>query len=260
MNEEGIRFFRYVLPGLVFFIETLLFAYIVLPEQTVCFLNDHFQELGAVAAVLLASGGLGFIFASIHHFVHWQPCFSRFEKGIFDHRKVIKKLHDSQLIDPIIWGEISNCPHQTKAKMKALKHSQSLWYKLLKPRRAGKVAIDNLGHRAQGLGAARIASVFAFFSAIFLSMRYGTPTFEPCAIARTLLMLFIGIFAIYMFHTGYRRIAKLAHSQYTITLCKEADVRKKRITEAAYLRSVSRESIPGHEFDDWLAAEAEIDK
>lgn len=168
MNEEGIRFFRYVLPGLVFFIETLLFAYIILPEQTVCFLNDHFKDLGTAAAVFLASGGLGFIFASIHHFVHWQPCFSCFE-NTFDHRIVINKLHASQLIDPTIWEEINkNYSNQTKAKMEALKHSQSLWYKLLKPRRAGKVAIDNLGHRAQGLGAARIASVFALFRCYLL--------------------------------------------------------------------------------------------
>src|SRR3970040_1571748 len=121
MNEEGIRFFRYVLPGLVFFIETLLFAYIILPEQTVCFLNDHFQELGAAAAVFLASGGLGFIFASIHHFVHWQPCFSCFEKGIFDHRELVTKLHDSQqiVIDEKAWKKII-CPHnQTMAKMEA---------------------------------------------------------------------------------------------------------------------------------------------
>lgn len=73
-------------------------------------------------------------------------------------------------------------------------------------------------------------------------------------------MLFIGLFAIYIFHTGYKRIADLAHGQYTITLYKEADIRRKRIMEAAYLRSESRRNIPGHELDDWLAAEAEIDK
>jgi hypothetical protein len=222
MNEEGIKFLRYVVPGLVFFVETLLFAYIILPEQTGCFLNDHFKDLGTAATVFLASGGLGFIFASIHHFVHWQPCFSYFEEDIFDHRKVIKKLRDSQLIelDEMTLEKI-NCSHQTIAKMEALKHSQSLWYELLKPRHAGKVAIDNLGHLAQGLGAARIASVFALFSAICL-MQYVSPMYEPCAIARTLLMLFISISVIYMFHTGYRRVADLAHDQYTITLCKKA--------------------------------------
>lgn len=32
------------------------------------------------------------------------------------------------------------------------------------------------------------------------------------------------------------------------------------IAEAAYLRSKNRGFAPGHELDDWLAAEAEIDE
>lgn len=33
-----------------------------------------------------------------------------------------------------------------------------------------------------------------------------------------------------------------------------------RIAEAAYLRAQSRGFVPGHELDDWLAAEKEIDE
>ena len=35
------------------------------------------------------------------------------------------------------------------------------------------------------------------------------------------------------------------------------DVRHRRIAERAYRRAEQRGFVPGHEFDDWLAAEAE---
>lgn len=38
----------------------------------------------------------------------------------------------------------------------------------------------------------------------------------------------------------------------------EADERLRRIQEAAYYKSERRAFVPGHELDDWLAAEREI--
>lgn len=38
-----------------------------------------------------------------------------------------------------------------------------------------------------------------------------------------------------------------------------ADERRMRIAQAAYYRAERRGFTPGHELDDWLAAEAEID-
>ena len=39
----------------------------------------------------------------------------------------------------------------------------------------------------------------------------------------------------------------------------EPKVRHAMITEAAYYRAQRRGFAPGHEFDDWLAAEIEVD-
>jgi hypothetical protein len=36
--------------------------------------------------------------------------------------------------------------------------------------------------------------------------------------------------------------------------------RRERIAEIAYFRALARGFEPGHELEDWLAAEAEIDK
>jgi hypothetical protein len=38
-----------------------------------------------------------------------------------------------------------------------------------------------------------------------------------------------------------------------------AEVREKLIAEAAYYRAQRRGFAPGHELEDWLAAEAEVD-
>ena len=39
----------------------------------------------------------------------------------------------------------------------------------------------------------------------------------------------------------------------------DPDVRRMRVEFAAYLRAEQRGFVPGHELEDWLAAEAEID-
>jgi hypothetical protein len=36
--------------------------------------------------------------------------------------------------------------------------------------------------------------------------------------------------------------------------------RHKKITEAAYFKAQQRGFVPGHELDDWLAAEQKVDK
>jgi hypothetical protein len=40
----------------------------------------------------------------------------------------------------------------------------------------------------------------------------------------------------------------------------DADDRERRIREAAYLRAQERGFQPGHELEDWLAAEQEVDR
>jgi hypothetical protein len=39
----------------------------------------------------------------------------------------------------------------------------------------------------------------------------------------------------------------------------EAGSREERISEAAFFKAAARGFVPGHEWDDWLAAEKEID-
>ena len=61
--------------------------------------------------------------------------------------------------------------------------------------------------------------------------------------------------------TGNASLAGLDASPSTASALSllDPDVRRMRVEFAAYLRAEQRGFVPGHELEDWLAAEAEID-
>jgi hypothetical protein len=56
-----------------------------------------------------------------------------------------------------------------------------------------------------------------------------------------------------------RTIRKLAVAISPATLTHSCDGREQMIREAAYLKAARRGFEPGHELEDWLAAEQELD-
>lgn len=58
-----------------------------------------------------------------------------------------------------------------------------------------------------------------------------------------------------MYQTGEGLVATNSHSD---SLPIDSDIRQSMIAEAAYLRAEQRGFAPGHEMDDWLAAEQEL--
>lgn len=71
--DEARRFLRYVTPGLVFLVETLLLLWVLLPDWPEEQLRQIKKDagLGFVLAAILGSGGLGFVFSIAHHWLHW---------------------------------------------------------------------------------------------------------------------------------------------------------------------------------------------
>jgi hypothetical protein len=53
--------------------------------------------------------------------------------------------------------------------------------------------------------------------------------------------------------TGHSRYSQIAQMML------ERDIRHEMIAQAAYFRAERRGFEPGHELEDWLAAEAEVD-
>lgn len=274
VGDEGRRFLRYVTPGLVYGLETLLFLLILMPDPTLYVLSKvsiKDNALGTSVAAFFASGALGYIFHAVHHSVHWSRCFSCLEKSIFDHQKVIDRLREARLMPPIGFDGIDgyikryeDANDPVKKQMLAESISLALWYHFVESKSLKTDTFDLLGNQAHGLGAARIASVFAFFTTFVIGLYtlHGTPNFVWChtdTLVRCGAVLILSCCAICVFHGGYRRVSEIEHEAYIITLMKKADVRKKQIAEKAYLRSLSRRDNPGNALDDWLTAEAGVD-
>jgi hypothetical protein len=231
MGEEGRRFLRYVMPGLVYGVETLLFLLIVLPKPTICILSkiSGKDALGASVGAFFASGALGYIFAAIHHWVLWcLPC----DKDIFDHRTVIDKLHadNDKLISSDfvglkeVFGRYDDSIKSGKLKKQkkiAQSISLSLWYHFAEAKHLGKNQIDHLGNQAHGLGTARIASFFAFFTAFSIITTVWLPSHDFISffwLTRYALLFFLGLGTIWIFDDAYRRVAAFAQETYDITL------------------------------------------
>jgi hypothetical protein len=212
MGEEGRKFLRYVMPGLVFGVETLVLLTIAFPEFAVGLLEAFSGKdaIGAIAGTFLASGALGYIFASFHHWYLWH-----FEEDVFDHRQIITKLREMQKITLDEEDVMLLVGTDTlKARERAQSISLGLWYYHLKSRQPWKDQLEHLGNQAHGLGTARVASIFAVLTTMGLCMRYGTLKCDVGPIFSYVLMIALGGFICYVFHVGYSRVARFAHTIY----------------------------------------------
>ena len=71
--DEARRFLRYVTPGLLFIIFLCLFLYLNNREifiDTAKMISNE-TDIGLPLALLIASGGMGFVFSILHHFLTW---------------------------------------------------------------------------------------------------------------------------------------------------------------------------------------------
>lgn len=206
MDEER-RFLRYVMPGLVYGIETLLWLFIVFQEWTQRLILDLAAKdsLGVALGSVLASGAFGYIFATVHHWCHWHLSI----RGILDNSDLINRL--------LAAGSLSNESNAKKVnRQEALEISLELWYR---PRDhsnsfAGETykKLDSLGDQTHALGTARVASFFSVVTALAFCFKIGTfsPDFE--SIIRFVLMLLLGISVTYLFHDAYRRVGTIAQA------------------------------------------------
>jgi len=92
--DEPKRFVRYVLPGLAATLELCLLLFILEPCWMFNFVSSQFSKekgLGVALAVLVASGGLGFMLANLYYAVLWCPLFNLrwFSSCAIDHRRAV---------------------------------------------------------------------------------------------------------------------------------------------------------------------------
>jgi hypothetical protein len=208
--DEARRFLRYVMPGLVYGIETLFWLFIVFPEWTQRLILDHAAKdlLGVALGSVLAAGALGYIFATVHHRCHWHLSIDR---GILDHSALINRLLAAGLI-----SIESNAKRVNRQE--ALEISLAHWYQ---PREhdnsigdATYKKLDSMGDQAHALGTARVASFFAVVTALTFCFMIGTFSLNFESIVRFVLMLLLGIGVTYLFHDAYRRVGTISQAIY----------------------------------------------
>ena len=101
--DEARRFLRYLIPGTLFFVQTALVLFAILPKWTIESVQtatgkgtfDGGKALGLALGFLATSGTLGFLLSMVHHSLYWH--YPIWYKAV-DHRGFLKSLKKAGLI------------------------------------------------------------------------------------------------------------------------------------------------------------------
>jgi hypothetical protein len=201
--DQVRQLLRYVLPGFVYVVLTGGGLLIVFPD----WFSGQFERiaakdgLGAALSSILAIGALGYVFATVHHELHWI-C-PHYFGGVFDHSELVKRVIPSE-------------PNVTRDEAAPI--SYALWYQhVVGVTVYGEGAdkkVCSLGDQTHGFGAACVASAFAVFTTLAVCWTIGTFSCDWRSVLRFLIMLTIGGVAVFCFHRAYRRVGKTAQRTY----------------------------------------------
>ncbi|MBI3657348.1 MAG: hypothetical protein HY232_13095 [Acidobacteria bacterium] len=173
--DEARRFLRYIIPSAVFAVEIFIFLLILFPDWTLCKLSSIKEKegLALVAASIFASGGLGYLFSSIHHTIRWWWC------PVINHKELILSLTAGNFL------ALRNQADNTLIDQTTLKNltlpdawiiASTLWFNRLKTSEviAGAdsrtASLVDLSH---SLGTLRISCVTAFMATLWIASNIG---------------------------------------------------------------------------------------
>lgn len=200
--DEARRFLRYVMPGVVYGVETALLLWITCPTWLQCIITSNLgkDNLGAIFGSVLVFGGLGYLFSVIHHARHClcnETCNEK--ERVLDHRLLAKRLKEEEVADPEI----------------AMAVSYAYWYKQMNLGNIHDEAnkkVCSLGDQAHGLGTVNIASFFSFFTTLVIC---STELFvETAPVFRFFLMAVLWGCITHLLNRGYERVGKIAQETY----------------------------------------------
>jgi hypothetical protein len=172
--DDARRFFRYLIPGLLLFLETGLFLFGVLPDWTIELLKesagfDGGRALGLATAFVVTSGTLGFVLSMVHHTLYWL---FPFWYPAVDYRRVLRGLRRRRLVsDKLLQAD----GRDRGSVMSAWIILTKLWHERLKTSRriAGATKrADLFANLVHSTGACRIAlwSALVISTSTFLDL------------------------------------------------------------------------------------------
>lgn len=216
--DEARRFLRYVVPGLVYGVETLVLVLIADPGWTLDQLKTVSKDVVGVAlTAFLASGALGYIFAALHHLFLWW-----IESDVFNHVELAKSRPEllGKTRSELLGGEPDK---KELTREGAMVRAWTYWYGDSKRVAAvpeyGRDKLDSLGDQAHGLGAARVASAFALATALWICWKADKLAWNWGVFS----MVILGALVLTAFQCGYRRVAKIAFQLWERIVWKSLD-------------------------------------
>jgi hypothetical protein len=204
------------MPGVLYAVQALILFWFALPAWTAATLIKPLSGTNSAFAIALASifvsGAIGYVFATIHHWLHWN---SPTDRNVIDHTDAIAALRRDALLPP----PRARSPHN--ARLEAFDTMSAAWFQRLQPGESmgnaeRRVAVfSDLAHAA---GAARVASAFSLLTVLgtCLIVAHWSPTFPHTL--RFAAMLAWGLFLPLLFHDAYRRTGSMAQRLYDTIL------------------------------------------
>lgn len=189
--QEAQRFLRYVVPGLIFIIELLIY---LLFAQDICL--DQVIHVGGSISVpitaFLASGGLGFLFGVFYYTLIWKAPFYRL--GV-DHRPLLKDSVAQGWLQLRYKSDDRDNIVDELSQRGAWRLVLSYWstrLELSKELKGAAPRADRLADIAHSLGTTFVASILAFIIFVILHIQHSSGLF--CNDLYYLFFLFIPFF------------------------------------------------------------------
>lgn len=193
--DDARRFFRYVVPGLVFLFLVILYLVLSLlgrKDILSCFFsqffNNSWSSVGVIITAFVASGAIGFILTSIYYVCYWSNCWDYLCLPSLDHRRVLEDLVEHKYL------QIKNRRNEEIINMSLINKSAvwciftAYWREHLensKRIKGAKEGVHRLGDIMHGLGTTFIGSILAipvwiFIYLLIIGPRAFCSLYSPC--------------------------------------------------------------------------------
>ena len=203
--DEAKRFLRYITPGLVFLTETLFLLWIIEPDIAITILQSFSKESGValVIATLLASGGVGFMFSVVHHYLHWRD-----KLVAVDHRKSIASLRNRKIIQLKSRTSGKNIDDAVEPnRFQAWTILCGLWHERLQKDdsiiKSADPRASSIADLVHSLGTARVAATTAWVVTLYILVQSCNSCIELASIFRFVVGNLFALGFIVIYHLAY---------------------------------------------------------
>ena len=187
------RFFRYVIPGLIFTLQIVIYLCISLSPSQLSQVIDKLSNVGAVLSIFLLSGGLGFLLSTFYHTLYWVRC-KWMNRLRVNHRPLIETAIGRGWLR--VYNHNLTPVEEIKNPKAAWRIATSFWHTHKRETDIIKVAesrIDTLGSTMHGIGTSLVGTVLSYLAWLSIHWKFYYLTCESVIIVSVLAFIFFVI-------------------------------------------------------------------